>query len=81
MAMSRHLELQPVDKLRPCRSCSGTRLELTNSGIASYAIQCSECGTRIRGKNYNGWEQTEPEKAHTKAKASAIAAWNRGAEC
>lgn len=81
MAIARHLELKTEDKLNPCR-CGSSNLVLHNiGGIASYSIKCGNCSGEAQGDNYNGWEQTQPERAHDRAKATAIDAWNRETRC
>lgn len=79
-----NLELEPEDHVLPCPFCGRTVLELCNTWTASYWIECGECGASAHGEAFGGnidssdeCNDEQWEECHAKAKASALAAWNR----
>ena len=71
-----NLELEASDEVLPCPFCGGTDLELCNTHTASYWIECP-CGAEVRGGGFSPKRGYAQMKHHLKAKAAALAAWNR----
>jgi Lar family restriction alleviation protein len=79
-----NLKLEPGDKLKPCPFCGehDDCLELGNTHTPCYVVACLNCGAEITGDYFGeayDFDRTSGGHlpSHEKAKASAIAKWNR----
>lgn len=79
-----NLKLEPGDKLKPCPFCGefDDCLELQNTHTPSYWVACLNCSAEVHGDYFGEAYDFDREcgghlPSHEKAKASAIAKWNR----
>lgn len=77
-----NLALLPGDDVRPCPFCGSGEVALRNTWTASYWVACDDCGAEVHGGDKGVRRFKDPDrnyKAHERAKALALAAWNRRA--
>ena len=79
MIIKLHLEL--TDQREDCPFCGSADLELHNTHTAYYCVECNECGAQVSGKPFGTRLPSNKLTManHRRAKASALAAWNRRA--